>query len=108
MPTTATFTLDLATGWLCMEYLGASALARCLHRPVNHRRLAQAMGVCHWRDSAAICPRRLPAGQGSAHFRGDPALVVPLRQRTGLHPQDTGLDGVEPAVVPLDVVKVLP
>src|SRR2546425_7507619 len=37
-----------------------------------------------------------------------PALLVPLRQMTKLHPQDTCLDGVEPAVVPLDVVEVLP
>src|SRR2546422_11353262 len=37
-----------------------------------------------------------------------PALLVPLRQMTKLHPQDTCLDGIEPAVVPLGVVEVLP
>src|SRR3989442_3041701 len=33
-----------------------------------------------------------------------PPLLVPLRQMAKLHPQDTCLDGVEPAVVPLGVV----
>src|SRR5437867_554620 len=37
-----------------------------------------------------------------------PAMFVPLRQMTKLHPQDASLDGVEPAVVPLDVVEVFP
>src|SRR4030095_4694355 len=36
------------------------------------------------------------------------ALLVPLRQMTELHSQDTRLDGVEPAVVPFDVVEVFP
>src|SRR5207249_10343500 len=36
-----------------------------------------------------------------------PALLVPLRQMVKLHPQDASLDGVEPAVVPLDVVMIL-
>src|SRR2546425_1949278 len=31
-----------------------------------------------------------------------PALLVPLREMTKLHPQDARLDGVEPAIVPLD------
>src|SRR5438309_6263540 len=35
------------------------------------------------------------------------ALLVPLRQVTKLHAQHTGLYGVEPAVVPLEVVEVL-
>src|SRR5947208_6314548 len=33
-------------------------------------------------------------------------LLVPLRQMTKLHPQETRLDGVEPAVVALEVVEV--
>src|SRR5207245_4076803 len=37
-----------------------------------------------------------------------PAMFVPYRQMTKLHPQDTRLDGVESAVVPLEVVEVLP
>ena len=37
-----------------------------------------------------------------------PALLVPHRQITKLHLQDTRLDGIEPAIVPLNVVVVLP
>src|SRR5207245_2880394 len=36
-----------------------------------------------------------------------PALLVPFREVTKLHPQETRLDGVEPAVVSLHVVEVL-
>src|SRR5437899_12219476 len=36
------------------------------------------------------------------------ALRVPPREVTELHSQDARLDGVKPAVVPLDVVEVFP
>src|SRR5713101_5398526 len=37
-----------------------------------------------------------------------PALLVPLRQMTKLHEQEPRLDGVEAAVVPFEIVEVLP
>src|SRR3989442_484606 len=36
------------------------------------------------------------------------ALLIPLTQMAKLHTQEARLDGVEPAIIPLDVVKVLP
>ena len=35
-----------------------------------------------------------------------PAMFVPFRQMTQFHAQDACLDGIESAVVPLDVVEV--